>query len=316
VLAWDHDVCRAVARSLHRAVARTTTGALRLHAAPAPSAADMAEILTAIVLAVRRLLARHGLDGDDGTAADPFAEATPVLAGWAAASVQGLAVSGVSTQPPHRFGVRCAPAGARPVPRSCQARWEGFDLHAGVRVPVGHRDRLERLCRYALRPPLADPRVRRLPSGDIAVEFRAPWGDGTTQIAFPPRACLARLAVLVPRPRVNLLLYYGVLAPRASWRREIVPHAPVSATDAMPDASPSPGSGSPTNRGWRWANLMRRVFELDVLACPRCGGRLRLIAVLEASDTTARILRHLHLPTEVPLPAPARPPPGVDDWAA
>ena len=60
---------------------------------------------------------------------------------------------------------------------------------------------------------------------------------------------------------------------------------------------------------------MRRVFELDVLACPRCGGRLRLIAVLEASDTTARILRHLHLPTEVPPPAPARPPPDVDDWA-
>ena len=57
-------------------------------------------------------------------------------------------------------------------------------------------------------------------------------------------------------------------------------------------------------------------FALDVLACPRCGGRLRLIAVLEASDATARILRHLHLPTEVPLPAPARPPPGVDDWAA
>ena len=68
-------------------------------------------------------------------------------------------------------------------------------------------------------------------------------------------------------------------------------------------------------RGWRWADLMRRVFELDVLSCPRCGGRLRLIAVLEASDTTARILRHLHLPTEVPPPAPARPPPDVDDWA-
>ena len=95
-----------------------------------------------------------------------------------------------------------------------------------------------------------------------------------------------------------------------------MPHAPVSATDAVPDESPSACSVSSPNRGWRWADLMRRVFELDVLACPRCGGRLRLIAVLEASDTTARILRHLNLPTEVPSPAPARPPPGVDDWAA
>jgi len=28
---------------------------------------------------------------------------------------------------------------------------------------------------------------------------------------------------------------------------------------------------------------MRRAFNLDVLACPRCGGRLRLIATIEAS---------------------------------
>jgi hypothetical protein len=113
---------------------------------------------------------------------------------------------------------------------------------------------------------------------------------------------------------VNPLLYYGVLAPRASWRKEIVPHAPVSATDVMPDESRS--AGSVCEPGWRWADLMRRVFALDVLACPRCGGRLRLIAVLEASDATARILRHLDLPPDVPPPAPARPPPGVDDWAA
>jgi len=57
------------------------------------------------------------------------------------------------------------------------------------------------------------------------------------------------------------------------------------------------------------------VFAVDVLACGRCGGRLRLIATLEASDTTRRILRHLALPTEAPPPMPARAPPGVDDWA-
>jgi hypothetical protein len=76
-------------------------------------------------------------------------------------------------------------------------RWEGFDLHAGVRVPAGHRDRLERLCRYALRPPLADERLHRTPSGDVAVQLRTPWGDGTTHVAFSPSAFLARLAVLI-----------------------------------------------------------------------------------------------------------------------
>ena len=35
---------------------------------------------------------------------------------------------------------------------------------------------------------------------------------------------------------------------------------------------------------------MRRAFDVDVLACPRCGGRLRLLALLEAGAVTARIL--------------------------
>jgi hypothetical protein len=51
------------------------------------------------------------------------------------------------------------------------------------------------------------------------------------------------------------------------------------------------------------------VFELDVLACPRCGGRMSVIATIEAGDVMRKILGHLGLPTEPPSPLPARPPP-------
>jgi hypothetical protein len=54
---------------------------------------------------------------------------------------------------------------------------------------------------------------------------------------------------------------------------------------------------------------MRRTFGLDVLACLRCGGRLRLVALIEQASVVQRILRHLGLPTEVPEPQPARAPP-------
>jgi len=37
-------------------------------------------------------------------------------------------------------------------------------------------------------------------------------------------------------------------------------------------------------RHWAWADLMWRAFDIDVLACPRCGGRLRLIATVEDPD--------------------------------
>ena len=42
---------------------------------------------------------------------------------------------------------------------------------------------------------------------------------------------------------------------------------------------------------------------------PGCGGRLRLIALIEEAAVIGRILRHLGLPTEVPSPRPARAPP-------
>jgi len=57
---------------------------------------------------------------------------------------------------------------------------------------------------------------------------------------------------------------------------------------------------------------MRRVFGFDVLACPRCGQAMRLIALIEQPEVIRRILRHLGHPLEVPAPAPARAPPFAD----
>ena len=58
---------------------------------------------------------------------------------------------------------------------------------------------------------------------------------------------------------------------------------------------------------------MRRAFGFDVLACPRCGGRLRLVVLIEQADVIQRILRHLNVPTSVPEPCPARAPPRLID---
>ena len=62
-------------------------------------------------------------------------------------------------------------------------------------------------------------------------------------------------------------------------------------------------------RGQCWASLTPRTFGFDVLACPRCGDRLRLIALIEDAAVIERILRHLGLPTKIPEPRPARAPP-------
>jgi hypothetical protein len=147
-----------------------------------------------------------------------------------------VALGGTPGGRPRRVGQTSVDRGV-PALGVCCARWEGLDLHAGGRVPAGQRDRLERVCRYALRPPVAGERVRVAADGQVLLQLRHPWADGTTHVSFTPAAFLERLAVLVPRPHVNLVLYHGLLAPRAPWRAEVIPRG-------APGAPPAPRSRS------------------------------------------------------------------------
>ena len=150
----------------------------------------------------------------------------------------------------------------------CHAHTRGFDLHAGIIVGAGQRERLERLCRYALRPPIAEDRLRVGRDGDVWLALRHRWADGTTHLTFDPVELLERLAALTPRPRVNLILYYGVLAPRAAWRLEAVgrnrSREPVESAATAPPAANEPNSAVDPRRtgGYLWADLMRRTLAL------------------------------------------------------
>jgi hypothetical protein len=291
---------------------RTGEG-VSFHAAGRLTRDEVGAVVAVAARRLARLLERRGLtaSAEERGVTDRRAEEAPVLAGLAAASVQGLVALGPQA------GARVARYGEpaeEPAPvtlGSCHARADGYDLHAGIVVRAGERERLERLCRYALRPPVAQARLRVDADGYVWLGLRRRWADGTTHLRFEPVALLARLAVLVPRPRINLVLYHGVLAPRAAWRAAVVASAGSEWSD-VPDPSASADddadNGRP-RRGYLWAELMRRTFGLDVLACPQCGGRLRLLALLEHPLIVERILRHLGLPTERPEPRPARAPP-------
>ena len=102
---------------------------------------------------------------------------------------------------------------------------------------------------------------------EIWLTLRHRWADGTTHLRFDPLELLEQLAVLTPRPRVNLLLYYGVLAPRAAWRSALVRASPsgVVAADGEPSREPD-GDPNPVKAragAYQWAELMRRTFGVD-----------------------------------------------------
>jgi len=282
---------------------------LRFYPAVPPADEEMDRLILTIERRIGRLLARRGVADDvaDSGDADPWLEAEPVLASIAAASVQGRRALGERAGArPGRCGVGDEyPASSGLGP--CHARWRGYDLHANVSVPPRDRSQLERLCRYALRPPVAQDRLRLTPEGRVVLELRRPWADGTTHLAFDPLELLERLAAVTPRPRINLVLYYGVLGARSAWRpRLAAPHR--ESLEEVPGAREASSAHRP-RRNWLWADLMRRSFGFDVLACPRCGGRLELIASIEDPRVIRRILNHLGLPADVPATRPARSPP-------
>jgi hypothetical protein len=207
-----------------RGFTERTTGRLEFHAATPPSDADVAQVLATIRHRGRRRLARRGLESGAAEPGPPdgLSEVSPILAQIMSASVQGRVALGqhAGTQVGRLGGEPIEPAGRARGLR--QAHLDGFDLHANVWVPPNDRARLEHLCRYLLRPPLAQDRLRLRTDGCLAIKLKRGWRDGTTHLVFEPLEFLAKLAALTPRPEINLLLYQGVLAPNARWRRQVV----------------------------------------------------------------------------------------------
>ena len=113
---------------------------------------------------------------------------------------------------------------------------------------------------------------------------------------------LARLAALVPALGRHVLRYHGTLAPNAKWRSSIVPVAPVARDACAHEVA------APSSRGSRivWAELLKRVFLVDALGCPRCHGRLEIVATVTSPTPVKAILECLGLPARPPPLGPAR----------
>jgi hypothetical protein len=96
---------------------------------------------------------------------------------------------------------------------------------------------------------------------------------------------------------------HGVLAPHAKLRAAIVASPVHQATEHAADHAHAHGSAISR---MSWARLLKRVFDIDLEYCPRCAGRLKIIAAIEDPTVIAKMLTHLHLPARAPPQSPAR----------
>jgi hypothetical protein len=342
---------------------------VRFHPLPPPDDNEVARVAERFARALVRLLVRRGFGSDeDSPELNPLEQEQPLLATLYGASVRGRVATGHrGGQRVQRLGDRIETEDIEVSPGERCASVGGISLHANVCVPARDRNRLERLCRYVARPPVASERLSQQPDGRLVYQLRRRWRDGTTHMVFEPLEFMEKLAALVPRPRSHMVRYHGVLAPRSRWRDLVVPegseqrpgcggctgrrksspkdageHGISLAKRAAPRQADDVGSGQMSNthspegtrlsrkagfqdtihphshagegvpgprpRRYSWPELMRRVWEIDVLECPRCHARpMRILAAIHPPETTRAILECLGLPARPPPVAPARP---------
>ena len=219
-----------------------------------------------------------------------------------------------------------------------------------MRIHENDRAGLEQLCRYAARPPFALHRLSQGPDGNLLYKMKRAR-SGALFLLLTPDQLLARIATLVPPARTHALRYHGVFAPNSKVRARVVPGgtaAPPMETEGRTPCGGQSGHAGPPPRGapatvgphagtaaagfaltgatdphgddrcgprYRvpWAELLRKVFSLDVLACPECGGRMELMAFIAEAAVAKRILDHLGLASTGPPLAKAVAPEAVAD---
>jgi hypothetical protein len=214
---------------------------------PPPDDDELARVLAGTARRLERLLAERAGEDEDALARDE-----PLLAVLAEASLRGRSASGPNAgERWRRLGDRIEPEEKNADPEASPRvpQLGGMSLHAAVAVPAGDRRRLQSLCRYAGRPPLANERLEELPDGRLALRLKTRWRDGTSHILMERSELIERLVPLIPLPRAHQVRYHGILAPCASWRDQVIPagDAAIAAAGRRPEAeADGPIDNSPT----------------------------------------------------------------------
>ncbi len=161
---------------------------------------------------------------------------------------------------------------------------------------------------------MATERLALTPSGQVRYQLKTPYRDGTTHTVLEPLDLMARLAALVPPPRMHLTRYHGVFAPHSKLRAAVTPaHRGIGAPQRTGMLIDSVKPPTPQHVAMSWARRLKRVFGVEIQDCARCQGRLRVIASIEEPEAIAQILAPLENTapnqSQPELPLGARAPP-------
>jgi len=178
-----------------------------------------------------------------------------------------------------------------PCPNLADIKYHtGFSVHSKVRAES--KSEAERVVKYMIRPLLS---LKRLlfdeTAGKICYQYSR---HGLQEESMDYLEFIARVTSHIPDKGQVMIRYYGLYsnAHRGKMRKAGAQpsHPPIIEDD--PSYVPSKG----------WAEMIRKVYEVDPLLCPSCGGRMRIISFIEDHKVIDRIIAHLELTFEAERP--------------
>ncbi len=161
----------------------------------------------------------------------------------------------------------------------------GFHVFCGEPIEPGNETSMENLARYIIRASLSQERMTYVEDeGKVIYQAK----DGSEKKEFPALEWLANICSHIPNPREHMVRYYGQYSNAARGKRQ-----------KQEADSPAPKINEPlaSKKEFRrnWARLIQKIYEVDPLLCPKCGGAMRVISVIEEQAVIEKILKHLGL---------------------
>jgi len=183
----------------------------------------------------------------------------------------------------------------------------GFSTHHAVRVQAGDFKGLQRLAQYMLRCPFSLARMIRVTDQGQVIylaEKNAPqrfpkpasenlFGDISRNFqVLDPLDFIAELTQHIPEARRHLVRYFGFYSCKARGLRAKANSDQGNVVEIDDNRTPRPHLARS-----RWAALIKQVWHVDPLECPRCHARLQIISFIQPPqhDVIERILRHCGL---------------------
>ena len=171
-------------------------------------------------------------------------------------------------------------------------RHSGFNVHSRVRART--KIEAERVGKYMVRPVLSLDRLS-LDEREGQVGYR--WGREAAELeTMDYLEFIARVVSHIPDRGQVMVRYYGLYANAHRGKVRKASRVPVALGMIEEEVPPVPSKC--------WAEMIRKVYEVDPLLCPHCGGQMKVIAFLTEYAVVDRIIRHLELTFAAEKPPP------------